>query len=920
MHEENRLLLCTYLSIVESRTRVYLTFPGQTLPQLELFFNDFRAGMAIRFKCKKCGKVYQVSDEKAGKRFQCRQCEAPLQVPNVTAKTAGQTKAVSPTDQAETTTARPTAPDGKRKQLLIGIGALVLLVGVAIFLMLPSGQTVAEPKGTAATAEIPAAEQTADSAVIAETESADKPAAATTTNTTADSTHAPAATGKVDEAKMLAAYYFNAKNKLKEIGLSFHNFYESNRGLVPDPKKHPEYYDENGQLKVSWRVHLLPFLGESELFKRFKLDEAWDSPANAAAAKGMPDIYRAPDAEKDSNLTRFHVFQSTNDSPAENFLSVFPRGKRIQFRDITDGMVNTVMAVDAGPEHAVIWSQPGGLDPGSPSESIGSTQSGILALFCDGHTSLLKPDIDAEIWKQLVQPADQNVIDFDSLTTDFAKPWEFGSLPTGPLHLAYLSEDCNGVFILRPKSIVESAGYESVIDSRTARFLIQVFAGNAGERVLQWELAEIETIVTWNSKLTSNWFAIRFTKPVPLETVKEKLDPFAIQHDPRTFLIAHESQLARLLPFAPKPAQNSQIQPLMTQLQSAPLDSQFAMVMLPQTILDTERIPGVASVGLGLLTFEKQLLSSSKVLELQASMDEPIVVKATIQTADTAVANQLKQQIEEQMAINLRLDAPAFVSELRKQLYPAVTVKTEQNTVQYQISKTPDLFNQIKTFYSKAKSHQEDQQKQKEADSLKEEEAKKKTDNMRKIGAGFHRFYYKNKVLPSTRSHFVNGKPGLSWRVHLLPYLGQKTLYDQFQLGEPWDSPHNMKLLNQMPDFYQCEGVTQPGHTTYMTFLGEGTPFDGSPDMTLDKISANDGLTKTIMFVKAGPDKAVPWTKPVDLPFDPVNPIKTLGQLPGDTFLAITMDGFVHTLKKDIPAETLRYLIQYNDGNKPIGF
>ena len=237
--------------------------------------------------------------------------------------------------------------------------------------------------------------------------------------------------------------------------------------------------------------------------------------------------------------------------------------------------------------------------------------------------------------------------------------------------------------------------------------------------------------------------------------------------------------------------------------------------------------------------------------------------------------------------------------------------------MQYQISRTPDLFNQIKTYYTKAKIHREEQQKQKEAEAQKAEQAKQKTENMRKIGMGFHNFVSHNKVLPPTRSHFVNGKLNLSWRVHLLPYLGQKKLYDQFQLEEPWDSPQNMKLLNQMPDFYQCEGVTQPGHTTYMTFQGEGTPFDGSLDMTLDKISVRDGLTRTIMFVKAGPDQAVPWTKPVDLPFDPVNPIKALGQLPGDTFQAVTMDGYVNSLKKDIPAETLRYLIEYDDGNMP---
>ena len=45
----------------------------------------------------------------------------------------------------------------------------------------------------------------------------------------------------------------------------------------------------------------------------------------------------------------------------------------------------------------------------------------------------------------------------------------------------------------------------------------------------------------------------------------------------------------------------------------------------------------------------------------------------------------------------------------------------------------------------------------------------------------------------------MSGKPLLSWRVHLLPFLEENELYEQFKLDEPWDSPHNIKLLDQMP-------------------------------------------------------------------------------------------------------------------------
>ncbi|MEQ8788046.1 MAG: hypothetical protein RIC55_17190 [Pirellulaceae bacterium] len=45
-------------------------------------------------------------------------------------------------------------------------------------------------------------------------------------------------------------------------------------------------------------------------------------------------------------------------------------------------------------------------------------------------------------------------------------------------------------------------------------------------------------------------------------------------------------------------------------------------------------------------------------------------------------------------------------------------------------------------------------------------------------------------------------EPLLSWRVAMLPGLYCRTLYGEFHLDEPWDSPHNLKLLKHMPTAY----------------------------------------------------------------------------------------------------------------------
>jgi hypothetical protein len=149
----------------------------------------------------------------------------------------------------------------------------------------------------------------------------------------------------------------------------------------------------------------------------------------------------------------------------------------------------------------------------------------------------------------------------------------------------------------------------------------------------------------------------------------------------------------------------------------------------------------------------------------------------------------------------------------------------------------------------------------------------------------------------------ADGRPRLSWRVYLLPLLGERELFEQFHLDEAWDSEHNLNLLAKMPDAFKTTDDAEK--TTFLAVVGPGTAYEGKAG--LDIATFHDGRAKTAILVHAGDDKAVPWTQPVDLPFDAEDPLKMLGKLPFETkFLALFADMNVRMISTDLSTDSIR--------------
>jgi RNA polymerase sigma factor (sigma-70 family) len=155
-------------------------------------------------------------------------------------------------------------------------------------------------------------------------------------------------------------------------------------------------------------------------------------------------------------------------------------------------------------------------------------------------------------------------------------------------------------------------------------------------------------------------------------------------------------------------------------------------------------------------------------------------------------------------------------------------------------------------------------------------EAKDKSANyLREIALAMHNFASRSDVSFPPAAIRKDGKPLLSWRVAILPDLGQKALYDKFHLDEPWDSAHNMMLLGQMPDVYApvVDKDKPKGSTYYQVFAGPGALFEGGNGPKL--LDIKDGISNTAMIVESA--KPVPWTKPEDVVFDKEKPLPELG-------------------------------------------
>lgn len=702
-------------------------------------------------------------------------------------------------------------------------------------------------------------------------------------------------------------------NYMKQIALAFHNYHDVYKSFLPNPADNPAYFDETGKLKVSWRVHLLPFLEvENGLYDQFKLDEPWDSPNNKPLLAKMPDIFRT-DGD-DGNKTRIVGFVDSSKDRPNQPTTAFPPGRALRIQDVFDGTSNTILFVKAPKAKAVDWSAPDdfAFDPAKPeaaATAFAKEEPGVLVALMDGSVLMLKSEIPAQTLARMIDPRDGELVEFADLIVALPSPLDFIEPKAGPMQLAYMHRRAVATVIVHPKAMLESPLMKSLLSADAARKLLADSP---------FDISIIEDVVIWlvpDDFFNPAYFAVRTTDAKSLEIIRGLSGPMgSFKHDERTLLFASDDilqditgsdeignpALAELLskdiPKDHVTAVVSMNHPIIQQVLSPQM---LAQLPLPPNLAD-DRVIG--------------LLTELKSIRLTMDLNNEVLLNLTLNMSDADSAGTLKTVLingldtaKTQLAA-LPKENPDLASEmaeieLAKAVIAGLSVVAKDIQVSVLLKPTDDVKKQIA-----------------EAIKVGAEQARtaaarsQRMNNLKQIGLAFHNYHdVFGRFAPADNPKWYDkdGKALLSWRVHLLPYLDQAALYQQFNLEEPWDSEHNKALLKQMPALFKTDGVEKEGHTSLATFTGENTPFNGKAGPKIQSIT--DGTSNTILVVEAGADKAVPWTKPADLDVDPEDPLKSLGKI-GEIFQALFMDGAVRVLPQTIEPETLKALITPSGG------
>ncbi len=202
--------------------------------------------------------------------------------------------------------------------------------------------------------------------------------------------------------------------------------------------------------------------------------------------------------------------------------------------------------------------------------------------------------------------------------------------------------------------------------------------------------------------------------------------------------------------------------------------------------------------------------------------------------------------------------------------------------------------------------------------------------NLRQLALAFDLYRETYGHYPPPYIADADGKPMHSWRVLILPFIEERSLFDAYDMKEPWDGPHNSQLVAQMPQAFRCpsDGQMPPGMTSYFCITGTGRAKTGQAKLRSQDIA--DGADKTIALVESSSAR-VNWLEPRDLTVDDALAGENTAEAPcpcslhgridhgirrsaSQGFNAAMFDVTAHQFAADLDPDTLRAMLTIDGG------
>ena len=207
------------------------------------------------------------------------------------------------------------------------------------------------------------------------------------------------------QAAREAARRMSCSNNMRQIGLAMHNYHSEHNELPP-----AYTVDANGRRLHSWRTLLLPYMEQKALFDQIDLSKPWDDPVNQVAANTAIPAYGCPSMGSSPMMTGYQAIVDKS--------GMMTGPTPTQFRDVTDGLGNTIMLVEMDKSRAVHWMSPEDTDlstflnVGNGTQASSSHVGGRHVQMGDGAVKFITDSIDPNLSKALVTKKGGETIDF----------------------------------------------------------------------------------------------------------------------------------------------------------------------------------------------------------------------------------------------------------------------------------------------------------------------------------------------------------------------------------------------------------------------------------------------------------------------------------------------------------------------------